>query len=95
MNWKKRIERAKKKGKFNATDRELAESWNTCAVGEHFAIVDENLRVLGPSGSFGGSLTRRDKIAGKGIDFSYAVDDDDFKWASELLKKIARFKPTL
>ena len=36
MDWRARIERAKVRGHFTGKDRIRADSWLTCAVGEHY-----------------------------------------------------------
>lgn len=46
MDWKARIARAQRRGKFNYTDKVLAASWRTCAVGERERILHKSAPTL-------------------------------------------------
>ena len=47
MKWITRIRKALKRKKFTEQDKDLAQSWNTCAVGELDVIVNWELQLLG------------------------------------------------
>ena len=80
MNWQKRIDRAKRKGRFGLIDRWLAESWRHCAVGE--------LKNITFMGSAGYRIPADLKLQSLGVQFLDAVLLDDTTGARLLYNEI-------
>ena len=72
-SWALRIEAAEKRGRFTEQDKDKAQSWNTCAVGERHGW---------PSGLIFTEL-RREEI-NLGGHFLHVVVRDDFAEAKRL-----------
>jgi hypothetical protein len=81
MDWKARIERAKKSGKFTAKDRELAGSFTSCALSERIPRLQETEKETGFVTNVIQKAAYSDADAEDleylGLDFYGAVYDDD------------------
>lgn len=42
MNWDQRINRAIKRGHFTEKDKDLAQNWRSCSLGERFKITTKS-----------------------------------------------------
>ena len=80
--WRKRLTRAKRQGEFLDMDRWAANSWLTCAVGEHedeFQLLSNEMAANGPRGV---------ALRGLGWAFTRAINRNDIEKAESLYKQI-------
>lgn len=77
--WEKRIDKAEERGYFTTKDNEDAGSWMSCAVGEGTKRHNMNPFYL---------IAFDEQISKAGIDFTNAVDKDDFDRARKDLARI-------
>ena len=86
LNWKKRIEMAKKRGFFSYDDKEKSRHWNTCAVGEQFNIEDIEYIT---------NEYYEYDIERLGLDFWIFVKNDQLSEAENCFKKIKKLKKSI
>lgn len=81
ISWAVRLERAEEKGGFSWYEKKLADSWQTCAVGERhdFADYDAWIKVANWYDS---------KEYKYGHEFMYAVRENDVWRAKEAYTKL-------
>jgi hypothetical protein len=95
--WAERIKRAKTVGHFTAVDRRNVGQWPSCAVGEHVPLLKKQ-RGIGyaeqvDSYTIFNDMGEAGKILdGLGMDFYYAVKNNDVKAAAAVLKQIKAVK---
>ncbi len=80
MDWNDRLNQAQRVGSFTERDMRMAGSWLTCAVGERAAVLNLDAED-DPS----------DAISRHGIDFMYAVTNQDPAKARRLFHLIQRW----
>ena len=80
-HWRRRIAAAKKRGKFTVYEKNLSGSFQSCAIGERFALTSDD------SGGFFEDSTGN----ALGLSFMYAVHGNNIVEATRLLRQIERF----
>lgn len=95
MSWTKRLERAKRNGYFTPSDNTLAESWNTCAVGEGL-----NAKLPGREGVVGknnGTIIYEfyPALDHEGVKFLQAVEKNQVVRATKIYAKIQGLMKTI
>lgn len=88
ITWRQRIEAARSRGSFTEDDREDADLWGCCAVGE---MVDLNPALEKDTIDV---IAEDEDLHSLGMDFTHAVLSDNIDWASRVHEKI-RTHPTL
>jgi len=91
MTWRERIVAAEKRRRFVKRDRDGAESWQTCAVGEQHAMHPEVVVYTTEEEWWGGKIPahpRDIKLDTLGKDFAWRVDADDVAAAAITLDAI-------
>ena len=78
LDWGERISQAEEIGNFSVEDKEDADCWDSCALGER-----ERLLLL-PHGT----LRQIPKYRKLGMDFTHAVENDDFDWIRKIYNAI-------
>jgi len=96
LNWKERIELAKKRGKFTKEDEDKSYFFKTCAIGEKYKLdLDKNEGLLDDFniGYFGLKETPElDKAELLGIKFYRKVKSNNIKQAQQIYNKIQKLK---
>ncbi len=88
MKWKDRITRAKKKGEFTKTDRNLSSVYKTCAVGEKFGIKKLGYREL----CVRYDEKKTNRLLELGEDFHNEVSSHNIKETEKTYNKIQKIK---
>lgn len=108
LTWNQRINRAKQNGYFNDDDKRIAGSWLVCAVGEcsgvlkaveahengaDLSTVEDMILVNGLPYGIETACPEDVILADKGMEFYYAVSNNNVSGAVRLRKDIrARYK---
>jgi len=94
LNWKQRIDRAKKEDRFTKKDYKLAGEFNTCALGEKLHLrtrfkysMDIKGKFRMKYGTYSGT-----RMYDLGMKFYRFVKDDNIKQAEQIYNKIQKIK---
>jgi len=96
MNWKIRLERAKKKLGFTKQDKSLSEKFKTCAIGEKLNLKNVIVSEYGYNWEkhFRDEcgIRKGNEIYQFGVDFYTAIDDGSIVEANRIYKEIQKLK---
>jgi len=93
--WRRRLQRAVRRGYFSMSDMKKAGSWACCAVGERDLLCKGLLKINESWTSDNDVFIRQSfgsQIYQLGVDFATAINDNQFVKVQDIIEQVERFE---